>query len=165
LKQLKEFLERNNMNTQEQAYIEGFVKRASEYGFSYNEAIELLKSATAADAPALQNYTPTFEEGIRNVQGNLRNAISHPRQINPINMPMMTGPAGEPQQGLRGIPAMAQNLYSHMNPPVATGLAFAPGAAGLGAAGLGANLSGMNQQSNKVLGNMAAGLWNTPAVK
>jgi len=148
------------MNTQEQAYINGFVKRASEYGFGYNEAVELLKSATAADAPALQNYTPTFEEGIHNVQGNLRNAISHPRQINPINMPMMTGPAGEPQQGLRGIPAMAKNLYSHMNPPVAPGLAFAPGAAGLGA-----NLSGMNQQSNKVLTNMAEGLWNTPTVK
>jgi hypothetical protein len=32
------------MNTQ-QAYIEGFVKRASQYGFSYNEAISLLKQA------------------------------------------------------------------------------------------------------------------------
>ena len=34
----------NNMNT-EQAYIEGFVKRASEYGFSESEATELLKTA------------------------------------------------------------------------------------------------------------------------
>lgn len=33
------------MNTQEQAYIEGFVKRASQYGFNYNEAISLLKQA------------------------------------------------------------------------------------------------------------------------
>jgi len=33
------------MNTQQQAYIEGFVKRASQYGFNYNEAIELLKQA------------------------------------------------------------------------------------------------------------------------
>lgn len=33
------------MNTQEQAYINGFVKRASEYGFSYNEAISLLKQS------------------------------------------------------------------------------------------------------------------------
>jgi hypothetical protein len=32
------------MNT-EQAYIEGFVKRASEYGFSRNEAVSLLKQA------------------------------------------------------------------------------------------------------------------------
>ena len=29
----------------EQAYIEGFVKRASQYGFNYNEAIELLKQS------------------------------------------------------------------------------------------------------------------------
>jgi hypothetical protein len=29
----------NNMNTQEQAYIEGFVKRASEYGFNENGAL------------------------------------------------------------------------------------------------------------------------------
>ena len=33
------------MNTQEQAYTEGFVKRASEYGFSEAEAIALLKQA------------------------------------------------------------------------------------------------------------------------
>lgn len=32
------------MNTQ-QAYINGFVKRAEEHGFSHNEAVELLKSA------------------------------------------------------------------------------------------------------------------------
>ena len=31
------------MNTQQQAYIEGFVKRASEYGLNRNEAIDLLK--------------------------------------------------------------------------------------------------------------------------
>ena len=36
--------------TTEQAYIEGFVKRASEYGFNENEAVELLKSA-AEDGP------------------------------------------------------------------------------------------------------------------
>lgn len=33
------------MNTQEQAYIEGFVKRASEYGFSQAESAELLKTS------------------------------------------------------------------------------------------------------------------------
>ena len=33
------------MNTQQQAYIEGFVKRASEYGLNQGEAIELLKQA------------------------------------------------------------------------------------------------------------------------
>jgi hypothetical protein len=33
------------MNTQEQAYLQGFVKRAGEYGFNYEEAIALLKKA------------------------------------------------------------------------------------------------------------------------
>jgi hypothetical protein len=110
--------------------------------------LSYMKNATAADAPALQNYIPTFQEGVHNVASNLRHAALHPNQINPINMPMMTGPAGDPQQGLRGIPAMAQNLYSHMNP-----------------SGGRPTITGMNQQSNKVLGNMAEGLWNTPAVK
>lgn len=35
----------------EQAYIEGFVKRAAEYGFNEQEALNILKQATAADAP------------------------------------------------------------------------------------------------------------------
>jgi hypothetical protein len=64
--------------TTEQAYIEGFVKRASEYGFSYNEAISLLKQATlvgdqskldvnhngkieATDLKALRNRKKTSE--------------------------------------------------------------------------------------------------------
>lgn len=33
------------MNTQEQAYINGFVKRAMEYGFSEREAVEILKQS------------------------------------------------------------------------------------------------------------------------
>jgi hypothetical protein len=33
------------MNTQEQAYINGFVKRAAEYGLDYSESLSLLKSA------------------------------------------------------------------------------------------------------------------------
>lgn len=48
------------MTNQEQAYINGFVKRASEYGFSAQEAIELLKSAspeTVAMSPGAQPYT------------------------------------------------------------------------------------------------------------
>jgi hypothetical protein len=34
------------MNTQQQAYIYGFVKRAAEYGFSENEALNILKNAS-----------------------------------------------------------------------------------------------------------------------
>ena len=55
------------MNTQqEQAYIEGFVKRASEYGFDENQAMDLLKSAfdvpdTLAGLPSL---THTALKGI-----------------------------------------------------------------------------------------------------
>jgi hypothetical protein len=37
------------MNTQEQAYINGFVKRASEYGFSETQISNLLKSAGARE--------------------------------------------------------------------------------------------------------------------
>ena len=33
------------MNTQEQAYINGFVKRAAEYGYSENDATQLAKEA------------------------------------------------------------------------------------------------------------------------
>ena len=33
------------MNTQGQAYLEGFVKRASEYGYSREQALELLKTS------------------------------------------------------------------------------------------------------------------------
>jgi hypothetical protein len=36
------------MNTQQQAYINGFVKRAADYGFDEREAIELLKKASLA---------------------------------------------------------------------------------------------------------------------
>jgi hypothetical protein len=33
------------MNTQKQAYVKGFVKRAAEYGFNENEALDLLKTS------------------------------------------------------------------------------------------------------------------------
>jgi hypothetical protein len=50
------------MNTQ-QAYINGFFKRAAEYGFSEQEATELLKSAappavTSVAAPAAKPRVP-----------------------------------------------------------------------------------------------------------
>ena len=38
------------MNTQQQAYINGFVKRASEYGFSEAEAVDLLKKSDWYDS-------------------------------------------------------------------------------------------------------------------
>ena len=45
------------MTEQEYAFVEGWVKRASEYGLSYNEAIQLLKSA----APGLPAVKPAVK--------------------------------------------------------------------------------------------------------
>jgi hypothetical protein len=64
-----------NMNTQ-QAYIEGFVKRANEYGYSAQKALELLKQAEPA-APVIGGTSastggtpapakPGFLQGIKN---------------------------------------------------------------------------------------------------
>ena len=38
------------MNLQEQAYLQGFVKRAGEYGFNQTEAISLFKQALLSPA-------------------------------------------------------------------------------------------------------------------
>jgi hypothetical protein len=131
------------MNT-DQAYTNGFLKRAMEHGFNESEAIELLKQSGIADAPAYQT-NPTLSEGLNNTKGNIRKLIQQPNAINPINVPLMTGSGGTPGPGIRGIPAMVKNLYSHINPSGET-----------------PTIKGMNQQSNKVLSNMADGLWNTP---
>jgi hypothetical protein len=50
------------MNTQQQAYIEGFVKRASEYGFSEAEAIELLKESSTRYMRELREGTPAGKQ-------------------------------------------------------------------------------------------------------
>jgi hypothetical protein len=51
--------------TQEQAFINGFMKRADEYGFSCNDATELLKSSGAT-------------EFLRDpLKGPIRNTINH----------------------------------------------------------------------------------------
>jgi hypothetical protein len=134
------------MNT-EQAYINGFVKRAAEYGFNEREAIKLLKQSGIADAPAYQ-ANPTLSEGLHNAVGNIRKAVQQPNSINPINASLMTGSGGTPSPGIGGIPTMAKNLYSHLNPSGGT-----------------PTIQGINQQSNKVLSNMAEGLWNTPVNK
>jgi hypothetical protein len=50
------------MNTQEQAYIEGFVKRANEYGFNDEEAFEILKEAAKKGAP---KRVPGFKNDVK----------------------------------------------------------------------------------------------------
>jgi len=71
------------MNTQQQAYIEGFVKRANDYGLNHNEAIELLKSAldpaavntgTVAAAPA----KPNMNQRILSALGMGTGAVDYP---------------------------------------------------------------------------------------
>jgi len=86
--------------TTEQAYIEGFVKRASEYGFSRNEAIELLKSAGPVAAPHVNDLGaalatkgsgggPTYSGGIETMPLKTRQALrlpAAPATMNPQQM-------------------------------------------------------------------------------
>ena len=109
------------MNTQQQAYIEGFVKRASEYGFSENEAVNILKEASVADAPQAQK-DPSFFKGIRNFGVN---ALKAPRALynglmgndsaveHPASVPFVTGGSVGPK-GLAGIPGRIMNYSQHL---------------------------------------------------
>ena len=82
------------MNTQEQAYTEGFVKRANEYGFSEAEAIELLKQSNLA----LSNANPAQSVGDMDPTQPLHLALDNvnPKQptsagsniVNPVNYGM-----------------------------------------------------------------------------
>jgi hypothetical protein len=64
------------MYTQEEAYIEGLVKRANEYGFSSQEAITLLKQANdfedldanVFNSPVMADH-PTLEESPMGLEG------------------------------------------------------------------------------------------------
>jgi hypothetical protein len=66
------------MNIQEQAYIEGFVKRAAEYGVDENQAIEMLKEAArGAESLALAMRSlrpPTTTQGKKEFK-NLANKL------------------------------------------------------------------------------------------
>jgi hypothetical protein len=87
------------MTTQQQAYINGFVKKASEYGFNENEAIDILKQATVADAPAY-SQDPSMLQGLKNFGVNAarlpkalysglmgrNSAVNHPASV-----PFVTG--------------------------------------------------------------------------
>ena len=112
------------MNTQQQqAYLEGFVKRASEYGYSEQQAINILKQATAADAPALQQ-APSFMQGLKNLAANsnpmtqlagvYHGLMGNDKALNyPIATPYMTGgDVGTP--GIKGIPHRLMNAMRYM---------------------------------------------------
>jgi hypothetical protein len=62
------------MTQQEQAYINGFVKRASEYGFAKDEAVELFKSAG--------NYTSSYFSPYRHLDTSILRQ-NRPAMVNP----------------------------------------------------------------------------------
>ena len=110
------------MTTQQQAYINGFVKRAAEYGFNEDKAVSILKRATAADAPQAQQ-DPSFLRGIKNLG---INAIRTPKALynglmgsdsafdHPASVPFVTGGAVGPK-GLAGIPGRLMNYGEHIS--------------------------------------------------
>jgi hypothetical protein len=55
--------------TTEQAYIEGFVKRAAEYGFNDEEAFEILKEAAKKGAPKAE---PGFKNDLKRWANNIK---------------------------------------------------------------------------------------------
>jgi hypothetical protein len=72
------------MNTQEQAYINGFVKRASEYGFSDEQAMELCKQAISAEKLESAKMSPILS-ALFNTPGDLYSGIKdyQNQEINP----------------------------------------------------------------------------------
>ena len=50
------------MTNQEQAFVEGFVKRASEYGYSESAAIQLLKAANAPASVAMPSRASVMSQ-------------------------------------------------------------------------------------------------------
>lgn len=55
------------MNTQEQAYLEGFVKRASEYGCTQEQSLAILKKAFLGE-PAYKEIPEIDEETVKNMR-------------------------------------------------------------------------------------------------
>jgi hypothetical protein len=99
------------MNTQEQAYIQGFVKRANEYGFNDNEAISLFKQALLDPSlmgkkapvakPPMKPVVPKIpnpnEADMNDVAGYKKaSARSLALEHNKVNVPLQTLFAGGP---------------------------------------------------------------------
>jgi hypothetical protein len=92
------------MNTQQQAYINGFVKRASEYGFKEREALNILKQAS----PETLTMSP----------GAVTAAQAANRPVRPV--------APAPPPGVSAIsPAMSKKLNIPL-PPANPGVATQP---------------------------------------
>jgi hypothetical protein len=111
------------MNTQEQAYIQGFVKRASEYGFNNDEAISLFKQALLDPSlmgkkapvakPPMKPVVPKppnpNEADMNDIAGYKKaNARELALEHNKANIPLQTLLSG-------GIPGMAYNAYKDIH--------------------------------------------------
>ena len=108
------------MNTQ-QAYINGFVKRAAEYGYSSNEAVDILKQALDGEttpggtldfgsrlkeygdrASAAMRSAGTGIEKLTGGWGDLQNSLNAIRGKQPVSS---TPPASSPSGGASGLPS------------------------------------------------------------
>ena len=93
------------MNTQQQAYIEGFVKRAGEYGLSHDEAIALLKSALDA-APVTTGTSATAKPAPTGTNWNQKILGALGMNTGAVDYPSMKGT--EYKNTLRGGTASAK---------------------------------------------------------
>jgi hypothetical protein len=95
-----------SMTTEEQAYINGFIKRANEYGLSELQAIELLKQAGPNQNEAM----------VQPNQRSYSNAAVAPHAVNPAP------PTGVPAVPLEALdsrnrkPAIAPKVMPRVNP-------------------------------------------------
>jgi hypothetical protein len=92
------------MTTQEQAYIEGFVKRAAEYGFNENEAVNILKEASSN----VYDLEQQKASPLMNILGAMTMGRVAPEA------PGGLGEAGSPIGGLGGSVPLAYNAYQDL---------------------------------------------------
>ena len=93
------------MTTQEQAYIEGFVKRANEYGYSEAEAVNILKEAS--------RNVYELEQQKASPLMNILGAMTMGR-VAPETGPVGPGEVGHPVEGLGGTVPLAYNAYQDL---------------------------------------------------
>ena len=123
-----------SMNTQQQAYINGFVKRASEYGYSEAEAIELYKKAFSF-ADLGQRMGAGADRGMQNIGSALNQGkdmvMGAGKTLNQGAHNLAAG-AGRKLQGV--INNAGEGLRGFMNTAGQAGSALGQGFSGAGSA-------------------------------
>jgi hypothetical protein len=74
------------MNTQEQAYINGFVKRAAEYGYNEQQAIAIYKQAMG-EMPMASKIKPPVKPIPKipnSIKGNANDVANKPTPLKPL---------------------------------------------------------------------------------